>query len=84
MSLMIVFSGEAMYIEEDRWRFSIKWIYFSFQIPFLGALVQFAFESLVMKLLMININIYTPSVFCYDKQMKNFDIQFSMKRHETV
>ena len=29
-------------------------------------------------------NIYTPSVFCYDKNKKNFDIQFSMKRHETV
>ena len=29
-------------------------------------------------------NIYTPSVFCYDKHKKNFDIQFSMKRHETV
>ena len=32
--------------------------------------------------------IYTPSVFCYDKHTciykKNFDIQFSMKRHETV
>ena len=28
--------------------------------------------------------IYTPSVFCYDKHKKNFDIQFSMKRHETV
>ena len=28
--------------------------------------------------------IYTPSVFCYDKHNKNFDIQFSMKRHETV
>ena len=28
--------------------------------------------------------IYTPSVFCYDKRKKNFDIQFSMKRHETV
>ena len=25
--------------------------------------------------------IYTPSVFCYDKHKKNFDIQFSMKRH---
>ena len=30
------------------------------------------------------INIYTPSVFCYDKHKKNFDIQFSLKRHETV
>ena len=30
------------------------------------------------------IHIYTPSVFCYDKHKKNFDIQFSMKRHETV
>ena len=30
------------------------------------------------------VNIYTPSVFCYDKHKKNFDIQFSMKRHETV
>ena len=30
------------------------------------------------------INIYTPSVFCYDKHKKNFDIQFPMKRHETV
>ena len=30
------------------------------------------------------INIYTSSVFCYDKHKKNFDIQFSMKRHETV
>ena len=30
------------------------------------------------------IYIYTPSVFCYDKHKKNFDIQFSMKRHETV
>ena len=30
------------------------------------------------------LNIYTPSVFCYDKHKKNFDIQFSMKRHETV
>ena len=30
------------------------------------------------------VNIYTPSVFCYDKHRKNFDIQFSMKRHETV
>ena len=29
-------------------------------------------------------NIYTPSVFCYDKHKKNFDIQFSLKRHETV
>ena len=29
-------------------------------------------------------NIYTPSVFCYDKHKKDFDIQFSMKRHETV
>ena len=29
-------------------------------------------------------NIYTPSVFCYDKHQKNFDIQFSLKRHETV
>ena len=29
-------------------------------------------------------NIYTPSVFCYDKHKKNFDIQFSMKRHDTV
>ena len=28
--------------------------------------------------------IYTPSVFCYDKHKKHFDIQFSMKRHETV
>ena len=28
--------------------------------------------------------IYTPSVFCYDKHKKNFDIQFSMKRHEAV
>ena len=28
--------------------------------------------------------IYTPSVFCYDKHKKNFDIQFSLKRHETV
>ena len=32
----------------------------------------------------ISINIYTPSVFCYDKHKKNFDIQFSLKRHETV
>ena len=32
----------------------------------------------------ITANIYTPSVFCYDKHKKNFDIQFSMKRHETV
>ena len=31
-----------------------------------------------------NSNIYTSSVFCYDKHKKNFDIQFSMKRHETV
>ena len=30
------------------------------------------------------VNIYTPSVFCYDKHKKNFDIQFSLKRHETV
>ena len=30
------------------------------------------------------LNIYTPSVVCYDKHKKNFDIQFSMKRHETV
>ena len=29
-------------------------------------------------------NIYTPSVFCYDKHKKNFDIQFSLKRHKTV
>ena len=29
-------------------------------------------------------NIYTHSVFCYDKHKKNFDIQFSLKRHETV
>ena len=29
-------------------------------------------------------NIYTPSFFCYDKHKKNFDIQISMKRHETV
>ena len=29
-------------------------------------------------------NIYTPSVFCYDKHKKKIDIQFSMKRHETV
>ena len=29
-------------------------------------------------------NIYTSSVFCNDKHKKNFDIQFSMKRHETV
>ena len=29
-------------------------------------------------------NIYTPSVFCYDKHKENFDIQFSLKRHETV
>ena len=28
--------------------------------------------------------INTPSVFYYDKHKKNFDIQFSMKRHETV
>ena len=28
--------------------------------------------------------IYTPGVFCYDKHKKNFDIQFSMKRHEPV
>ena len=32
----------------------------------------------------LNANIYTPSVFCYDKHKKKFDIQFSMKRHETV
>ena len=31
-----------------------------------------------------NDNIYTPSVYCYDKHKKNFDIQFSLKRHETV
>ena len=31
-----------------------------------------------------NDNIYTPSVFCYDKHKKKFDIQFSLKRHETV
>ena len=30
------------------------------------------------------IDIYTSSVFCYDKHKKNFDIHFSMKRHETV
>ena len=30
------------------------------------------------------INIYTSSVFCYDRYKTNFDIQFSMKRHETV
>ena len=29
-------------------------------------------------------NIYTSSVFCYDKHKKNFDIHFSMKRHEPV
>ena len=29
-------------------------------------------------------NIYTSSVFCYDKHKKNFDIQFSMKRHDGV
>ena len=34
--------------------------------------------------LLLQWNIYTPSVFCYDKHKKNFDIQFSMKRHETV
>ena len=28
--------------------------------------------------------IYTSSVFCYDKHKKNFDIHFSMKRHEPV
>ena len=33
---------------------------------------------------LIKSNIYTSSVFCYDKHKKNFDIQFSMKRHETV
>ena len=32
----------------------------------------------------ITYDIYTPSVFCYDKHKKNFDIQFSLKRHETV
>ena len=31
-----------------------------------------------------NCYIYTSSVFCYDKHKKNLDIQFSMKRHETV
>ena len=34
--------------------------------------------------LLIQGNIYTTSVFCYDKHKKNFDIQFSLKRHETV
>ena len=29
----------------------------------------------------IFINIYTPSVFCYDERKKNFDIHFSMKKH---
>ena len=29
-------------------------------------------------------NIYTSSVFCYDEHKKNFDIKFSMKRHEMV
>ena len=29
-------------------------------------------------------NIYTPSVFCYDKHKKKIDIHFSMKRHEPV
>ena len=28
--------------------------------------------------------IYTSSVFSYDKHKKNFDIHFSMKRHEPV
>ena len=32
----------------------------------------------------LQINIYTSSVFCYDKHKKNFDIHFSMKRHEPV
>ena len=38
----------------------------------------------VNKLINLCDNIYTPSVFCYDKHKKNFDIQFSLKRHETV
>ena len=29
----------------------------------------------------LKMNIYTPSVFCYDEHKKNFDIPFS---HETV
>ena len=28
-----------------------------------------------------DMNIYTPSVFCYDEHKKNFDIHFSMKKH---
>ena len=27
------------------------------------------------------LNIYTPSVFCYDEHKNNFDIHFSMKKH---
>ena len=40
-----------------------------------GNVIQWAFSTRY---------IYTPSVFCYDKHKKNFDIQFSLKRHEAV
>ena len=47
-------------------------------------MIKSATNLKVYDALFLWINIYTSSVFCYDKYKKNFDIQFSMKRHESV
>ena len=58
-----------------------RFIYFSFKARRIYIKIR-VFRDKLFRLVIGNI--YTPSVFCYDKHKKNFDIQFSMKRHETV
>ena len=79
-----LFCSSAIYfiqVKVRKYEISVPWCSIKADMSFYKPLLFLNIKSISVHLLLY---IYTPSVFCYDKHKKNFDIQFSMKRHETV
>ena len=64
--------------------FVVEMSHISSFIPFVKSIFHLNCDAMKCQTLPVSLYIYTSSVFCYNKHKKNFDIHFSMKRHETV